>query len=266
VLQAYVDASGKGDPHFLVIAGHIATPETWEVFSRAWKDRLDCAGMPFFKMNQMANRTEIAGWFYRLLEEHEIKASIACIINTAELIEVERSIKYPPYITNPNSADNPYYWAFKYTIAILAERQRQLNLLEPIDFIFDNDAEKTKIPRAWDLMKNAARADISALMGNMPTFGDDKNTMPLQAADLYAWWASKWHREGVQDWATNLPFPWPKKRNIPRLAVYFGRKSFLFDISKTLEQLARTSSELEYAQSLMPEDWRESPAVPSGLQ
>jgi hypothetical protein len=27
VLQAYVDASGKGDPRFLVIAGYIATDE-----------------------------------------------------------------------------------------------------------------------------------------------------------------------------------------------------------------------------------------------
>jgi hypothetical protein len=264
VLHAYVDASGKGDPRFLVIAGYIATAEAWEPFSRAWKARLDCAGMPFFKMNQMANRTEIAGWFYRLIEEHEIKASIACIINTTELVEVERSITYPPYITNPNSADNPYYWGFKYIVGILAERQRQLNLLEPVDFIFDNDAEQTKIPRAWSLMRNAARPDISALMGDLPVFRDDKNTMPLQAADLFTWWAFKWHREGVRDWATNLPFPWPKNRDIPRLAAYFGRKSFLFDISKTLEQLARTQTELEYAKSLMPEDWRDSSVIPSG--
>jgi hypothetical protein len=256
VLQAYVDASGKGDRRFLVIAGYIATAETWDDFSKAWKSRLDCAQLPYFKMNQMTSRLEIAGWFYRLIEEHNIKASIACIINTAELVEVEKSIKYPSYITNPNSADNPYYWGFKYTIGILAERQRELDLAEPVNFIFDEDSEKSKIPRAWDLIKKAARSDLSTLMGNMPVFRDDAKTMPLQAADLYAWWVFKWQREGVVDWATNLPFPWPKSRNIPRLAAYFGRKSFLFDISKTLESLARTPDELEYAKSLMPEDWR----------
>jgi hypothetical protein len=109
VLKAHVDASGKGDPRFLVIAGYIATVEVWEDFSRAWKTRLDCAQIPFFKMNKMAGRPEVAGWFYRLIEEHDIKASIACVLNTAELVEVEKSIKYPPYVTNPNSADNPYY-------------------------------------------------------------------------------------------------------------------------------------------------------------
>jgi hypothetical protein len=263
VLQAYVDASGKGDPRLLVIAGYIATAEVWAQFSKAWQARLDCAQIPVFKMNKMAGRPEIAGWFYRLIEEHDIKASIACIINTAELVEVEKSVKYPSYVSNPNSADNPYYWGFKYIIAILAERQRQLNLLEPIDFIFDYDSEQSKIPRAWEIMKKAARADISVLMGDMPIFRDDTKTMPLQAADLYAWWALKWQRDGVTDWATELPFPWPKNKNIPRLAVYFGRKSFLFDISKSLENLARNEEELKYAQSLMPEDFQEEKIIPS---
>jgi hypothetical protein len=254
-LKAYVDASGKGDPRLLIIAGYIATVETWEEFSKAWKARLDCAGLPYFKMNQMASKPEIAGFFYRLIEEYPVKASIACVLNTAELVEVERSIKYPPYITNPNSADNPYYWGFKYIIGSLAQNQRKLNLLEPVDFIFDEDSEKTKIPRAWELIKNAARGDIQEMIGDMPIFRNDVKTMPLQAADLYAWWALKWQREGVKDWATEQPFPWPKNRSIARMAIYFGRKSFLYDISKTLENLARTPQELEYAKSLMPEGW-----------
>jgi hypothetical protein len=262
VLQAYVDASGKGDPRFLVIAGFIATEETWEQFSKAWKARLDCAQMPYFKMNQMAHRPEIAGWFYRLIEEFEIKASVACVINTAELVEVEKSIIYPAYIRNPNSADNPYYWGFKYVVGILAQYQRKLNLLEPIDFIFDDDSEKTKIPRAWEFLKKSARGDISALMGDMPIYRDDVKTMPLQAADLYAWWAFKWQREGIVDWATTQPFPWPKRRSIQRIAVYFGRHSFLYDISKMLEELARTPAELEYAKSLMPDDRHFSPLSP----
>jgi hypothetical protein len=259
VLQAYVDASGKGDPQFLTVAGYIATEETWDSFSRAWKAQLDEARMPYFKMKDMANKPEIVAWFYRLIEEFEIKASIAVVINTAELVEVERSIKYPPYITNPNSADNPYYWAFKYIVGILAQHQRELNLLEPVDFIFDEDSEKVKIPRAWDLMKAAARDDISGLMGDMPIFRDDGKVMPLQAADLYAWWALKWQREGIKDWAMELPFPWSKKRNIQRIAAYFGRLSFLSDISMMLQELARSPEELNYAKSLMPreEDWRD---------
>jgi hypothetical protein len=141
--------------------------------------------------------------------------------------------------------------------------QHKLNLHEPIDFIFDEDSEKTKIPRGWELMKDAARDDIRSLMGDMPIFRDDEKTMPLQAADLYAWWAFKWQREGVKNWATDLPFPWPKNRNIARMAVYFGAKSFLYDISKMLENLARNPQELEYAKSIMPEGWDKEPFTPA---
>jgi hypothetical protein len=103
------------------------------------------------------------------------------------------------------------------------------------------------------------------MIGDMPIFRDDTKTMPLQAADLLAWWAFKWQREGVANWAADLPFPWPKHRNIPRLAAYFGRKSFLFDIPLMLQHLARTEDELKYAKSIMPDDWEEVQIIPSVL-
>jgi hypothetical protein len=114
MLQAYVDASGKGDLSRLVVAGYVADSEDWAKFSIDWKKRLDCAGLPYFKMNEMKRKPEIAGWFYRLIEEHSVKAAIAVVVNTTELVEVEKSIKYPTYIVNPNSALNPYYWAVKF--------------------------------------------------------------------------------------------------------------------------------------------------------
>jgi hypothetical protein len=43
MLQAPVHACGAGDPNLLVIAGHIATEETWDTFSQAWKSQLDSA-------------------------------------------------------------------------------------------------------------------------------------------------------------------------------------------------------------------------------
>jgi hypothetical protein len=191
MLQAYVDESGTGDPQYLVIAGFIATSETWAAFSKEWQSRLKAAQLPYFKMNETKNRPEIAGWFYRVIEEHDIKASIACIINTTELRQVEESVIYPPYITNPNSATNPYYWAFKYIVAILAERQHEIGMKDTVNFIFDDASEKTKVLRAWELIKIAARPEISELMGDIPTYRNDRTTLPLQAADLYAWWVLK---------------------------------------------------------------------------
>lgn len=253
MLQAYVDGSGTGDPNLLVIAGFIATSETWAEFSKEWQRRLDCAGLPYFKMVEMRNRPEVAGWFYRVLEDFDIKSSIACIVKTDELKDVERCIKYPPYITNPNYATNPYYWAVKYIIGGLAQYQCKMHIFEPVNFIFDNEAEKEKILSSWEIIKSAAQDDIRNLFGDTPIYRDDKTTIPLQVADLYAWWVLKWERERVEGWANEFPFPWTKKKSIQSIAMSFGRNSFLYDISKALEGLARTPEELAYAKALMPD-------------
>jgi hypothetical protein len=263
MLQAFVDGSGSGDSRFLVIAGFIAPDDVWAAFSEAWEKRLSEAQLPFFKMNQMANKPEIAGWFYRTIEEFDIKASIACVINTSELLEVEKSIKYPSYIKNVKNALNPFYFGFKCIIGTLADNQQKLNLFEPINFTFDDQSEKVRILASWDNMTRASPEHMSKLIGNIPIFSDDIKTMPLQAADLYAWWVFKWTREGVADWANSMPFPWELKRKIPRIVAYFGKRSFLYDISISLEKTARTPQELAYAKSLMPEEWRESNVIPT---
>ncbi|HEY4926180.1 MAG TPA: DUF3800 domain-containing protein [Roseiarcus sp.] len=252
MLQAYVDGSGNGDPKHLVLAGHIATDAVWAEFSRAWHSRLAEAGIPYFKMFEMQNKPEVAGWFYRLIEEHDIKASIAVVIYTDQLVDVEKSIKWPPYIDRVELGLNPYYWALKYIVVTIAQKQKEFGFDEPIDFVFDEEGEKVNIPAAWAALKRNSHPEILAMLGDMPIYRDDKTTMPLQAADLYAWWALKWEREGIRDWANRMPFPWTPKRNIPRLATGFGKNSFLIETSLSLQALARTDEELAYAKSLYP--------------
>ena len=105
MLQAYIDASGKGDPNFLVMAGFIGSPDAWGRFSDEWRNRLYAAGMPYFKMSAVSRKPpEIIGWFYRAIEEADIKALIGVVINTKELVEAERSIKWPANIVNERSA------------------------------------------------------------------------------------------------------------------------------------------------------------------
>jgi len=96
-LQAYVDASGKGDPHLLVIAGYIASADAWELFAAEWQKRLNEARLPYFKMNKMSRRPEIAGYFYRVIEEHDITAAISCVIDVSGLTDAFHSISWPPY-------------------------------------------------------------------------------------------------------------------------------------------------------------------------
>ena len=89
-------------------------------------------------------------------------------------------------------------------------------------------------------------------MGDIPEYQDDRKALPLQAADLYAWWILKWEREGRVDAVKDLPFPWGAKRDLLRLAMRFREPDFLVDTSHALAKNARNVSEFAYAMSIMP--------------
>jgi hypothetical protein len=59
-------AAGRAIPSFFALAGYIATAEAWIEFSKERQRRLDCADVPYFKMNEWSSRPEIAGWLYRV--------------------------------------------------------------------------------------------------------------------------------------------------------------------------------------------------------
>ncbi len=70
--KAHIDGSGTGSPDLLVLAGYIAPASEWIEFSKEWQSRLDHARLARFKMNELAgSRMEVAGWFYRAIEEFE---------------------------------------------------------------------------------------------------------------------------------------------------------------------------------------------------
>ena len=240
--QAYVDGSGTGDPDLLVIAGCIATAVDWEDFSKEWKVRLEQAHLTRFKMNEMAgSRMEVAGYFYRAIEESKIKAAISCAIRTAELRKAVNEFPWPAEFTNRDALMNPYYFAFKAITDMIAQYQHQLGIDGPVDFIFDEEGEKSRLVGMWDRLKLSSLPAFRKNMGAEPVFKKDEDVSPLQAADLYAWWVRKWHVDNVLDWGERLPFPWTMKRNIRRFHAEFGEKDFIVEFEKGLspEAVAR---------------------------
>jgi hypothetical protein len=75
------------------------------------------------------------------IEEHDVKAAISWVIHTDELVKVNRSVKYPPYIINTHQIENPYYFRFK-AIIVLAQQQKKLGFNEPVHFILTKKARR----------------------------------------------------------------------------------------------------------------------------
>ena len=73
-----------------------------------------------------------------------------------------------------------------------------------MDFIFDNQDDIGDKVREWyPVFKQHSGPGISALLGKTPLFGDEMVEIPLQAADLFAWYQRRnalesmhgeWHR------------------------------------------------------------------------
>ncbi|PDT64465.1 hypothetical protein CO683_37920 [Bradyrhizobium ottawaense] len=219
VLQAYIDGSGTGDKRSLVLAGYIADADTWASFSDEWKAQLDHAQMARFKMFEMKERLEIAAYFYRLIEKHNIQAAISIAADTAALKKAVREL-VPETVLGRENLENPYYIASRGLIEILAVHQQKfMRWNDPVDFIFDDESEKVHILEMWDWMKVLMNSAAQGRIGSTPIFRPDEKFMPLQAADLYAWWIRKWHNEGNREAIQSYQFPWGCKRDIPQIHI-----------------------------------------------
>lgn len=259
MLQAHIDES-IADGKVLALAGYVAPAETWADFSDEWQKLLDMSPrMEFFKMSQMAQSDEgmeRSSWFYYHGIEPFVSAAVSCVIHIDELKSAVQTFPWPQRIQEVERLENPYYFGFKAIMNHLAQDRKILRLNEPIDFVFDERSEKTPILRAWDALKESAVSRLPEFLGDDPVFKDEKKVLPLQAADLYAWWIRNWEEKGINDGVQYLKFKWKSKRDIPRIEYkYTTKEQFLHEFQKILtppdqllieaEQILRTLHQME---------------------
>jgi hypothetical protein len=85
---------------------------------------------------------------------------------------------------------------------------REESRFDKVSFIFDNQNEIGKHVSLWYniFLKRATQDMKQHLGGRRPRFGDEKKLMPLQAADMFAWYqrrsvlGSLGHESHVRVW------------------------------------------------------------------
>jgi len=192
-MQGFIDDSyGKKDQCY-VLAGFIATVDSWLNFSKDWKEELDrIPAMPYFKMNEIVRTRSgpFKGWTE--VARQERLNSFAKVIRKHALVRVDSRIKiedYERYIkgkVHPD-LDHPYFICFYQIATATLKFQVQNRWQEHVDFIFDEQGNiGLEAIKWWGLLKAILPAH-ERLIGETPTFRDDKKMLPLQAADFYAW-------------------------------------------------------------------------------
>ena len=90
------------------------------------------------------------------------------------------------------ATDNPYPFLFLQTVLAVAVRGDLYGINSACDFIFDEQLGFQEEILGWwpqtrALIDRAPRSDIAQRVGSPPIFRNEKEFLPLQAADLYAW-------------------------------------------------------------------------------
>ena len=232
VLQAYFDDS-KQDGQVIILAGYIASVEQWMAFSDRWKQALTMGSPRWnaFKMSRVnlndpaqLERTE---YHCRIVEEFA-QGAFCNAIPVAPLKKVIQEFGIDPKYSNP------YYLAWLLTVSNFRNFRDYGSWTETVDVYFDKQSEERFVQRAWEIMSDRYNGDVGPFR-NAPMFRSDEEFLPLQAADLLAWWARKnWIEHGSFSNQKSL-FPWPSYGDLmPTMFVEMDEDGIRTHFSKTM--------------------------------
>lgn len=189
-LQFYIDDSGKNDPPVFILAGFVATIDSWVEFSRRWRDAL--GGLPYFKMKD-ANRCNGVFKGFSHAERDQKLIELASIIR--DQVEFGIAIAIPHDAYNrvfTGKMMKAYDTPFTLTHSLMMNRVHkfltEVGNHDEVDVIFDRQLDNEKdIIASAELGQEKMFPDVRRRFPTLPSFADDKRALPIQAADMLAW-------------------------------------------------------------------------------
>lgn len=239
VMQAFIDDSAdRTADQVLVMAGYIASVETWAAFSAEWDDYLRVLGIDAFKMSSdLGPSTDPDRWLkyghlYRIIERH-LSSGVAVAIEVDPLKRVVSELGLPDHLLNP------YVLGYRSLLEGTAQYQGDLGIEEPIDFVFDErpETEKQSVRSGLEILKQREKLGYRHRFGVEPRFEKDEFFPPLQAADMLAWIVRRhWMKYRTITKTMGLEFPW--RPTTDDMKIYAFNMDYP-DIRSTLESSMR---------------------------
>lgn len=194
------------------MAGLISHSELWAKFSDEWRACLDnYPRIGYFKMNEAAGLGGEFRRFTKLQRDNKLR-ELARIINrhvravTFSCIDLDaHADTWAKHLPKPNNEE--YFWPYQNTIMATCFELWDIGWKERFEIIFDEQVIFGPRARVWyPLVQDIAKhrePEAATILPMDPMFKDDKDFLPLQAADLFAWCM----RRGT-DAPDNTPFTW----------------------------------------------------------
>ncbi|MFZ0460016.1 MAG: DUF3800 domain-containing protein [Rhodoplanes sp.] len=201
--RAFTDdsASDAGDRR-LFLAGYLNRAEWWAVFADTWAQELRAEpAIDYLKMVEAQNlRDQFRGWDPQVRDEK--LRGLARVIRHFEPLSFQVSVSREFYSrvvapVSPYGIATPYYPCCEATMAVLANFAAESKMEGQIEFIFDEqDRISDDIQRFFEKSTGQLPRKARRKIAGPPLFRNDKQFLPLQAADMLAWHIRREHESG----------------------------------------------------------------------
>jgi len=194
VVRCFLDDSGKeGDSSnpFVCMAGYLAEEPFWDIFQRAWAQRLlkyNISQVHMRDLIPLQGEYKELGWDYAkrdgVLREFIGLIKGSNLVGLGVGVDANAWRKIPKEITKEYG--NTQEFCFARILRMLVDRLKKSVPGERVNIMFDCDPEfcPSRFRRWLDIK---ARDPVARLYLTSITFGDPSVFRPLQAADLLAW-------------------------------------------------------------------------------
>ena len=229
MLQVYIDESGRGVEPVFVLAGYIGRVRNWESFSVEWQKLLSKSPkLTFLHMNEAQGlKDAFRGWTTiqrdkRLMEMAKLinRYAMLAMDLTIDISAFNRILKRPKILFK-----NPYAVAFAHIPTWVLASGSQRKTIEKIELIFDRGvlSRDDAIRDSYIGMMTHLPPNLTALLHGRPRFEDDKEVLPLQAADLWAWHVRRQHFEAMNGNRWESPV-WSELTKINTRTIHLGER------------------------------------------
>jgi hypothetical protein len=207
LMLAHIDGSGSmNDSPVYVMAGYIGSVAAWEKFTAEWQAALDePKAIEYFKMREAwARRDQFDGWSLEARDARlKLLAPIANRHAIAAVLYVVSTDAWKRHFVGrleKRYHDRPYFFAYHGIMSGVVRYLHAKGIQEKVDFIFDEEGgESLKLMQeSFEGWKELAPKEFKPYIGRRPMPGNDKDVLPLQAADFFAWHIRRSFAEGLQ--------------------------------------------------------------------
>lgn len=192
MLEIYVDdsASDAGTDKRLVLAGYMQSAAAWKELTEDWMTEL--ARPPALASLHMI--TSFQGWSE---EAREAKIdSLVAVLAKYRPLSIECSISRVVHVEElrgraPYDLRHPYFPCFVGIMYGVARTVSEENLRGPVELVFDEQGQAGTDASLWYLPLKHMDPTLTTILGGPPRFANDNEVVPLQTADMLAWYVRR---------------------------------------------------------------------------